>query len=164
MSRSHLAIRHLVRQLEQQRADDRPKPVVPHWLQALVQRVSEAFEPFSGVARAGYECFQAEHGWEVALFLGECEMVGGKHDGTTLPVNFKFDLLELHESFKRIDALSWNAFPNSPWTTESVTELSFLTVSGTVDGHHVLMQIHAISPEPFGPALKQHQDGRIELV
>lgn len=176
--KSHLAVRHLVRQLELapprgarlrpgSGPDDESRtqtPSPPDWLLRLVDRLAERFEPFRGVARVGFVCSHGDAGWELALFLGENEIVGGPEDGHVMPVNFRFDLQGLSEEFDEVSGIHWNAFPSSHVCFEESTDLSFLAIEGTVDGQPLRMQIHAGPPDSVGPALKQYSDGRMEIV
>ena len=164
MSHSHLAIRHLVKKLEMSDTRRTTKPTLPEWLTLFIDDLSQRFEPFSGVARVGYECQNSEMGWEIALFLGEHEVVGGPQDGELKPVNFRFDITEIHRSFQSIEGIFWNAFPNSHVCYDGMADLSFLTIQGKVSDHTVRVQLHAGPPDVIGPALRQYADGRLELV
>jgi len=164
LSHSHLAIRHLVKKLEMQEGRRSSKPSRPAWLSEFVDRFSQRFEPFSGVARVGYECMQSEGVWEIAIFLGELEIVGGADDGEMRPVNFRFNLKEIAGEFDEIRSLYWNAFPNSHVCFDSMADLSFLTIEGIVNSNPVRLQLHAGPPDSIGPGLREHQDGRLELV
>lgn len=164
LSHSHLAIRHLIKQLEQESGVRTPRQPLPTWLDSLIDRLSDCFEPFSGVARVGYEAFQSPSGWELTVFLGENEMVGGPEDGERNTVNFRFNLLELQGQFEQVHEFFWNAFPNSHIFESDCADLSFLTLDGTVAGHRIRLQVHAAPPDRFGPGIRQHSDGRVELT
>ncbi|WP_092049688.1 hypothetical protein [Planctomicrobium piriforme] len=164
MSHSHLAIRHLVKQLELSDTRRTTRPALPVWLVQFIDDFSQRFEPFNGVARVGYECQQSEQCWEVALFLGEHEVIGGPQDGQMRPINFRFDLKEIGKSFQTLEGMNWNAFPNSHVCYESMADLSFLTIEGLVSGQKVRVQLHAGPPDSIGPAIRQYPDGRVELV
>lgn len=140
------------------------KPTLPEWLVEFINTVSERFEPFSGVARVGFECQKSENGWEIALFLGEHEVVGGADDGHVKPVNFRFDLNQLSNCFDHVTQVFWNVFPNSHVCQEVVSDLSFVTIEGHVQTQQVRLQLHAGPPDTAGPALRQYPDGRLELV
>lgn len=158
---SHLAVRHLIRELEL-RGRKRPSVTPPAWLVVFLEETADLFEPFAGTARVGYECRQTEEGWEAALFLGANEVVGGAQDGRVRPINFRFDLRSLSERFERVDSLSWNAFPE-PYGEEE-EDLSFLSAVGTVKGELVRLQVHACAPEEASPAMRVFTDGRCELI
>jgi hypothetical protein len=130
----------------------------------FIDQVADLFEPFSGVARVGYECLQGPDSWEVVLFLGENETVGGSQDGQLTPVNFRFDLQRLSACFSSLETLFWNAFPHSHVCFEEQGDLAFVTATGKVESHRVSLQIQAIPPEGATPGLRAMQDGRIELV
>lgn len=132
---------------------------VPDWLTGFVQEVADLFEPFHGVARPGYECVHSEDRWEVSMFLGRTEVVGGPLDGEESPVNFRFDLAGLTRLFTPLAALRWNAFPEPHICGEDGADLSFVIAEGEVQGAAVSLQIHAGPPHDMGPALKRHADG-----
>jgi hypothetical protein len=52
-------------------------------------------------------CRLEEQGASAALYLGAVELVGGKSDGQTQRIGFRFDLKFLLEQFSRVDDLSW---------------------------------------------------------
>jgi hypothetical protein len=140
------------------------KPTLPTWLVQFIDHISDRFEPFSGVARVGYECHHTEYGWEIALFLGEHEVVGGPDDGHMRPVNFRFNLTELTSSLDKVEEIFWNAFPNSHVCYDAMADLSFLTIVGITAGQKIRLQLHASPPDTIGPALREYPDGRMELV
>lgn len=164
MGHSHLAIRHLVRQLESGLERKSARRPAPEWLLRLVGDLAEHFEPFSGVARVGFEFQQGDAGWEITLFLGENEVVGGPEDGETRPVNFRFNLLDVPRRFDRIDRFAWNAFPGNAHAFDDGGDLSLLTMEGLVGDQKVSLQVLAGPPESLGPAIRQHPDGRMELA
>lgn len=163
MSHSHLAIRHLIRQVEEYAARDPARPGLPDWLGQFIQRAAELFEPFSGVARPGFECCRAEERWEIALFLGKTEHVGGPEDGAQSAVNFSFDVLRLTALFERLETLRWSAFPDCHVYDDAV-DLSFLLAEGTVNGQRLTLQVHAGPPDCAGPALRRYSDGSYVTV
>lgn len=159
MSHSHLVIRHLIRQVDDF-ADRPPQPrELPEWLQGFVADVAELFEPFRGVARPGFECHWGEDRWEVSVFLGKSEVVGGAQDGGLLPVNFRFDVQQLPALFERLDALRWNAIPDCGTTDDEGLPLSFLVAEGVVCGQPITLQVHAAPPEAIGPGTRRLADG-----
>src|SRR5580704_6814219 len=105
MSHSHLGARHLLTQIETDRSRRGNRDKRPEWLRGFVEEAAGSFEPLSGVARVGYECLPAEGGWEISLYLGSIELVGGKSDGRTERPDFRCDLKRLLKQFTRIDDL-----------------------------------------------------------
>lgn len=163
MTHSHLPVRHLIRQVEAYGQRRQSQQRIPEWLQSFVHDVAGRFEPFSGVARAGYECTQSDGGWDVSIFLGKTELVGGALDGAAIPVNFRFDLQGMMSAFDDVGSVQWNAFPDCCAYEDDVLDLSFVSAEGQVGGNRVHIQIHAGPPETVAPALKQHTDGRFTI-
>lgn len=164
MSHSHLAIRHLIRQVEEYAARRPSGRKVPEWLAGFVQHAAELFEPFSGVARPGFECCRGEDRWEISIFLGTTEHVGGPDDGAQSPVNFSFDVHGLMKLFDSVQAIRWNAFPDVGVCSDEPIDLSFLIAEGTVQGEAISLQVLAGPPEGAGPALKRYDDGSYVTV
>ncbi len=161
---SHLSIRHLISSLERLRpAEARPR-AIPDELLGFIQDVCQLFDPFGGIARAGYECLFAEDRWEISVFLGETEAVGGPLDGKTTPVNFQMDLDALRATFDDVQRFSWTAFPNGYLQQNQERRESFLTIQGTVATQPVTLQVHSLAPDSLGPAMLEYHDGRLELT
>lgn len=161
---SHLAIRHLIRHVAERRQSGIGQPVLPTRLVALIDDVCQMFEPFTGVARAGYECLYGGDRWEIAVFLGEQEAIGGALDGEVAPVNFRFNVQGLTRLFEQVHSVAWNAIPCTYGTDDDVPFESFLTIDGVAAGERISLQVHALAPREIGPAVRQYQDGRLELV
>lgn len=159
LSHSHLLVHHLLKQLENHKRDRRERDRRPEWLSALVHQTAALFEPFSGVARVGYECELTPHGWEARLFLGSTEIVGGRDDGQARLNSFEFDFGRLAEGFTRLDEFRWNVC-----TTIDGSAGSFVTIRGLVDEHLVCLKIYSRPPQDAGPAFRQLPDGTLEDV
>jgi hypothetical protein len=154
-----------VRQIENDRHGRSHRSTIPESLRLFIDDIAQLFQPFRGMGRVGFECCQAEGAWEISMFLGETEAVGGPIDGRLIAPNFNFDLLAIQERFDQLDQLKWNAFPDHGLAfDEEPTTITFLLADGLVDGERVRMQIHASPPTSVGPAMKQFADGTIELV
>ena len=160
MAHSHIVIRHLVEGLEA-RGRDAIEIRIPETIEAFVTSVAELFEPFSGTARVGYECNFADESFEISMFVGAREIVGGPYDGRQEPQNFRFNLQGLFDRFDSIQTFLWNAMPHSPMLDEG---LSFIVVEGQVKGHVVRLQLHPTAPEEIGPAIREYTDGSVELA
>jgi hypothetical protein len=160
---SHLAIRHLIRHVAERRQNGIGQPILPAQLAALIDDVCQLFEPLAGVARAGYECMFGDDRWEVSVFLGAQESVGGAQDGELMPINFRFDVAGLTRMFERVHSVNWNAIPCTYGADDGLFE-SFLTIDGMAAGERISLQVHALAPREIGPGLRQFQDGRLELA
>lgn len=160
LAHSHLVIRHLVKGLEARGRENLEIPL-PDAISAFVDQVADLFEPFSGEARVGYECAFEDDSWEISMYLGAREIVGGPLDGRQEPHNFRFNLQGLFDQFQSIQSFLWNAMPHSPLMEPG---LSFVVVEGTVAGQMVRLQLHPTAPDEAGPAMREYADGSIELA
>lgn len=164
MSRPQFGPKHFIHQIE--RGECLPKPrALPAWLTGWLQQVADLYEPFSGVARAGYECFHASSTWEISLFLGQNETLGGRNDGLLLPVNFQFDVQGLTEKFDDISKMRWNAFPDGYVFRDAGYPMeTFLLVEGSVGKERIRLQIQALPPDTIGPGLQFLPNGNHLMV
>lgn len=160
MAHSHIVIRHLVQGLEA-RGRDSIEIRIPEVIESFVHNVADLFEPFSGTARVGYECSFADGSFEISMFVGAREIVGGALDGRQEAQNFRFNLQGLFDRFDSIQSFLWNAIPQSPLNDGG---LSFVVVEGLVHGHIVRLQLHPTAPEEIGPAMREYTNGTVELA
>jgi hypothetical protein len=160
LAHSHLVIRHLVQGLEA-RGRDAIDIRIPEVIETFVTAVADLFEPFSGAARVGYECNFADESFEISMFVGAREIVGGQFDGRQEPQNFRFNLQGLFDRFDSIQSFLWNAMPHSPLVEGG---MSFVVVEGLVQGHLVRLQLHPTAPEEMGPAMREYTNGTVELT
>lgn len=160
MAHSHIVIRHLVQGLEA-RGRDSIEIRIPEVIESFVHHVADLFEPFSGAARVGYECNFADGSFEISMFVGAREIVGGALDGRQESQNFRFNLQGLFDRFDSIQSFLWNAIPHSPLNDGG---LSFVVVEGLVQGHIVRLQLHPTAPEEIGPAMREYVNGTVELA
>ena len=160
MAHSHLVIRHLVQGLEA-RGREAIDIRIPEVIETFVHAVADLFEPFSGTARVGYECNFADGSFEISMFVGSREIVGGPYDGRQESQNFRFNLQGLFDRFDSIQSFLWNAIPHSPMMDDG---MSFIVVEGLVRGHVVRLQLHPTAPEEIGPAMREYTDGTVALA
>ena len=166
MSHSHLALQHLIHKL------DSPGPRLkrasgPVWLAEFVDQIAELFEPYIDMGRVGYECAPSSERWEISMFLGRTEVVGGKVDGQVRAVAFQFDVSRLETIFDRIDECRWSAFPVGAMAEEaepSSGERSSLVVLGRYRENAVRLRVYCTPPTESTPGLRQHADGSWEAV
>jgi hypothetical protein len=154
-------VKHLLKQLENYRSTPRNWDIRPQWLTDLIGRVSELFDPADEVARVGFECRLTEEAWEVWLFLGRSEIVGGPDDGQTRLTNFRFDLLTLMDNFTQVDLVEWNAQPQSAVPHDGPNG-SYLLVFGRIDEEPLKLMIFAVPPTGVAPGLRTHRNGMNE--
>ena len=166
MSHSHLALQHLIHKVDSARS--KPKRLAgPVWLPEFVDQVAELFEPFVDVGRVGFECAPSTQRWEVAMYLGSTEVVGGKVDGELRPVAFQFDLARLETIFDRIDECRWSAFPAGTVEggAEPVSaERSYVTIVGRYRDNLLRLRVFGTPPANTAPGLRQYADGTWEAV
>jgi hypothetical protein len=158
-----MPVKHLLKQLESYRSTPRNWDIRPQWLTDLIGRVSELFDPADEVARVGFECRLTEDAWELLLYLGRTEIVGGPEDGQTRFANFRFDLLTLMDNFTQIDVVEWNAHPQ-PATQQEDSNRSFLRIAGRIDEEPLRLLIFAAPPAGIGPGIRSHRNGNHETA
>ena len=159
LSRSHLLVHHLLKQLELHKRDRKERDRRPAWLTTFVHQTAALFEPLSGVAKVGYECELTSIGWEARLYLGSTEIVGGREDGQSRLISFEFDFARLTDGFTRVDEFRWNVCSTTDGSTGS-----FVTLRGQVDDHPVSLKLYSRPPRDAGPAFRQRSDGTLEEV
>lgn len=166
MSHSHIALQHLIHKLDS--AEPRSKRSSgPIWLPEFVDQVAELFEPFVDLGRVGYECAPSTERWEISMFLGATEVVGGKVDGEIRPVAFQFDVTRLETIFDDVDDCRWSVFPAGTIDDEaefSSGERSYLAVSGRYRDNLLRLRVFCTPPAESAPGLRQYTDGSWEAV
>lgn len=162
VSHSHLALQHLINKIDSP-GYRRPRSSGPVWLPEFVDQIAELFEPFVDIGRVGYECTPSEDRWEISMYLGGTELVGGKVDGEIRTVAFQFNLVTLQGVFDGIDEFTWNAFPAGtfPEGTNS-RDRSFIAVNGRYREHLIRLRVHCTAPQETGPGMRQYPDGTWE--
>ncbi|MBI3861879.1 MAG: hypothetical protein HY290_08275 [Planctomycetia bacterium] len=166
MSHSHLALQHLIHQIDT--AGPRQKRATPPaWLPEFVDQVAELFEPFVDVGRVGYECTPSTERWEISMYLGATEAVGGKVDGEVRSVAFQFDLQRLSAIFDAVDEFRWNAFPSGTTDVDQgvpSSERTFVSVNGRFHDNTVRLRLFCTPPAEVSPGLRHFADGTWEAV
>jgi hypothetical protein len=157
---SHLAVRHLIRELEIKGRPPR-RLNVPEWLKGLLCQAADDFNPASETARAGYECRLTEQGWQASLFLGANEVVGGARDGQMQSEGFQFDILSLMRRFDRVDLIEWSV---ASIRSDSEPGDSIVTLEGVACGEPLRLEIRSAPIAHARPGMRRHQDGRVELT
>ena len=158
-----MPVQHLLKQVELYRSRRSQRDVRPAWVSGFVDKAAELFDPASDVARVGFDCRLAEDCWEVGLYLGSIEMVGGKEDGMNCKTPFQFDLGRLLELFSEVSKFSWVARPKAE---QSATDdpCSLVLIEGLVGEAPLRVTIFSTPPRQAGPGLRQYPNGQRETV
>ena len=184
MVHSHLAVRHLIRQVANSARQRESKPSAPEWLREFISDLADCFDPSTGIARVGYRCCQHNYRnadgmaenrpalWTAAVFLGTSEQVGGADDGETAVSGFRFDISALLQRFQQVDVCCWNTATRA--TSSSIfdddaeaVDPSFLTIEGAIDlagDRRLRLQILSAPPTGLNPGLRHYANGRLETV
>jgi hypothetical protein len=161
LTHSHLSIRHLLVQIESGRTARSNRDIRPAWLTEFIEFAADLFEPLADVGRVRFSCGLDESGWNVDLHLGAIELVGGKNDGQSRHLPFRFNLKPLLEQFAAVSEVTWTAMPESDAASELVSQ-SVVVVRGTIGAEVVQLAIYSIAPPAAAPGLRQLPDGRFE--
>ncbi len=157
---SHLAVHHLIRQVEADRLRSRDHK--PGWLTEMIDELANLFEPISISGRVGYDCQWNNDHWALTMYLGRVEMVGGMSDGLQKPLNFEFDVRMLLKYFEAIEKITMTATPDLEANdTELRTSPAGLLVSGIVADQRLVVTILEQAPLGTDAGLQMHADGRV---
>ena len=119
--------------------------------------------PVSGVGRVGFDCSVVDDRWDVGMYLGTTEVVGGRLDGLARHANFEIDVLQLLEAFCAVERFRWIALPCGT-SDPTGPALSCLSILGSVDEHPISLTIHSVPPEAAGPGFREFPDGQQQEV
>ena len=162
MAQPHLRPRHFVKIL--QSADQvRPGIRQPEWLAPLLDDLCDCIEPIKGEARVGYDVKFLDPLWQINLFLGRTEIVGGMRDGVSDYVNFTANIPRILGLFGTVDRCEWLALPHAldGNRTESA---SGLFVEAIWQDKQIQLALHSVPPSDSAPGLRQYPDGSYELA
>lgn len=159
MAHSHLLVQQLLKQLEHHKRERHNRQHRPEWLSVFVHQVAALFEPMCGVGRVGSQCEFTDLGWEVRLYLGATEIVGGKFDGHAQLVGFELDFKRLSQLFTQLDEFRWSVGASTDGANSS-----FVTMRGLIDEYPVNLKAYSRPPKEAGPAFRQQVDGSVDAV
>lgn len=163
MGHSHLVVEHLLKKLESRPAKVR-RDVRPAWLNKFIDSVAEQFEPFTDVGRVGFECALRDEHWDVGMYLGSAERVGGPMDGDVQHIDFQFDAFAVQRLFSNLNRCRWIVFPALD-VDGSTQDGMFLEFVGQVaGGENVRLKIFGRPPVDSNPAMRINDDGDCELL
>ena len=86
--------------------------------------------------------------WEVSLFYGKTEVLGGAGDGKRTDTAFWLDLAAVTAAFTSVEGFFWQAAPLGPEDDLG----PHVAVEGVYDGHRVRLRVLAAAPERFPSA------------
>ncbi|MEX0715077.1 MAG: hypothetical protein WD066_00750 [Planctomycetaceae bacterium] len=122
-------------------------PVPPSWLSHLADQVAQRLRAADILAPLGCHYYRNRvlDQWEVTIFAGSTEIVGGELDGELRYSNFQLDLRELFGLFDLVDTFHWQADQMGP-----DDELGpHVSVEGSFEGHPVWLRVLARPPARF---------------
>ena len=158
----HLRPHHFIKLLQ---AADRPAPAnrQPAWLPQLLDSLCDHIEPVRGEARVGYDLNFNDPVWELDLFLGRTEIVGGSLDGCSDYVSFTADIPRILSLFTKVESCDWLALPSSLDTTGDESA-SGLIIEGILEEQTIRLALRSVPPSKAAPGLRRYPDGRYEVV
>lgn len=165
MAHSHLPIQHLMKQMEHYSSEQMNLNCRPAWLNSFVDEVAEIFNPLEEVGRVGFDCQFTEEYWEVGLFLGSTEIVGGQRDGQHVAASFQFDLLQLLDRFESVNRFHFNYLEEAEAIDACDPASAYITVEGHLaDLELVRLNVYATPPTEAGPGFRKSHNGTIDTV
>lgn len=135
----------------------------PDWLATLLDRLCDCIEPIRGEARVGFDLYFADPLWQIDLFLGRTELVGGSLDGQSEYVNFTANIPRILGLFANVERCEWLAMPGLP-SLALAEAASGLFIEGTWETEPVRVALRSVPPSSAAPGLRQYPDGRYELA
>jgi len=157
---SHLAVQHLIRQVEADRS--RPRDRKPGWLTEMIDELANLFEPISISGRVGFNCQWNNDHWDLQMYLGRVEMVGGVSDGLQKPLNFEFDVRMLMKYFTSVDRMTLTAIPDASADEESLRSApAGLMISGLVADQQLVLTILEQAPMETAAAMQMRSNGKV---
>jgi len=160
MNHSHMTLQHFMAQLDRWKENRGQRDLRPAWLQNLIAELADLFDPYHDIARAGFECCPVEDGWEVGLFLGRVEIVGGRHDGKEELCHFTYDLAQLKSYFQNVSEFRLTSLP----CRDEGEGVSFVLIRGQVKNQDLTIRIFSLPPDEAGIGLRKYLDGQCETV
>ena len=162
-----MPVKHLLTQLEHYNTRRNNRDVRPAWVTQFVNEAAELFEPLDDVGRVGFDCQIADDRWDVSLYLGSQELVGGREDGQHKSSNFHFDVQGLLGLFGEINGVQFAAYPDG--AAEGTDEgdcapCGLITIDGRLNDNLLRVRIYSMPPADIGPGLRRHADGRCDTV
>jgi hypothetical protein len=156
-----MPVQHLLKQVELYRAKRDTRDVRPEWVTEFIDNAAELFDPYDEVARVGFDCQLAENGWEIAMFLGSVEIVGGREDGMSRHSSFQFDLKSVESQFRKIERVDFESSANAE---AGQSPCARVVVEGIVGENPLRLTICSAAPSEAGPGFREFPNGRRDTV
>lgn len=154
-----------MKQMENYSSEQKNINCRPTWLSSFVDEVAEIFNPTDEVGRVGFDCQFSEEFWEVGLFLGSTEIIGGQRDGQYIAASFQFDLLQLLERFESVNRFHFNFLDQAESVAANDSASAYITIEGHLpDLEIVRLNVYSLPPEKAGPGFRKSHDGKINTV
>ncbi|QDT64533.1 hypothetical protein [Calycomorphotria hydatis] len=162
MPHSHLTVNHLLRQLDEYLERKSERDMRPEWLTELIDNVADLFDPLTDIGRVGFDCRMTEEGWDVAMYLGSREFVGGAHDGRIAATDFRLNVIELTQLFVSVEEIQFEAVP-SKLAGQELAPMAEVSVRGHgPENTPLTLRVLAAPPEYACPGLRQFPNGELE--
>lgn len=121
----------------------------PEWLAELANLVASEMYPIDLLAPLGchYHYNDEIDGgqWEVTVFAGSTEIVGGEFDGMQQPSRFCLNLGSMLKYFGEVSTFHWQTAP----VAEDDELGAHVAIEGTYKGQSVWLRVLAEAPERF---------------
>jgi hypothetical protein len=162
LTQPHLRTQQLIKLIDaSRRGISRSRP--PTWLSDLLDQLCDHIEPVCGEARVGYNFRFVEPCWQIDLFLGKNELVGGSLDGLVDYVSYTANIAGILGLFSKIQRCEWLAL--LPTSTPNLGEKSSgLAIEGDWQGIPIRVILRMVPPTESGVGLKSFQDGSYAVV
>lgn len=127
---------------------------LPDWITALAAALAEHFvaaavpSPMGAHVQRSTDADAPDGVWEVSLFYGKTEIVGGPQDGQRTDTPFWLDLNGVRGVFDRISGFHWQAAPLGPRDDLG----PHVAIEGDYRGNPVRVRILAAAPTQFPSA------------
>jgi hypothetical protein len=159
-----MPVKHLLKHLESYRNRRNNRDIRPAWVTQFVNSAAELFEPVEDVGRVGFDCQIVDDCWEVALYLGSTEIVGGREDGESRYSGYYFDVRALMALLHEVEEMQLASTADSDYEDVASVPRTVLTIDGRIDENRLRVRVHSIPPADVGPGLRRHVDGRCDPV
>ena len=117
----------------------------PKWIQELADATALQIIPVDSLAPIGCHFCLADGVWEITLFVGSTEVVGGSQDGQVHHARFNLDVQAVCRLFSTVGEISWQAHPLGDGDELGPN----VAIEGEYAKHSVRLRILAFPPQKF---------------